>query len=41
MASDASDWITGALLPVDGGRHMTMNSNGKNENAVPCVRSKI
>ncbi len=25
FASDASSWITGAVVPVDGGRHMTIN----------------
>jgi NAD(P)-dependent dehydrogenase (short-subunit alcohol dehydrogenase family) len=26
LASDRSSWITGALLPIDGGRHMAANS---------------
>ncbi|MCD6308226.1 MAG: SDR family oxidoreductase [Candidatus Latescibacteria bacterium] len=25
LAGDQSDWITGVLLSVDGGRHMTSN----------------
>ena len=26
LCSDASSWVTGAVLPLDGGRHLTTNS---------------